>query len=136
MKRIWVAAGLLVGLMVSPVLGQGAIVRGGGGQVIETYTAYLGHADHFNSRGTRLTQPWQIIRQDRANYHRFGRGDPGDDWDSFFGNANNRERMESMLANGWISQQAAWDVVNREVWIRVELIGNGNRATAVRVEVQ
>ncbi len=30
--------------------------------LLETYVAKLSATDHFNSRGVRLTQPWQVIR--------------------------------------------------------------------------
>ena len=35
-------------------------------QLLESYTALLSWNDHYNSNGQRLTEPWQIIRQDRA----------------------------------------------------------------------
>lgn len=137
MKRLLVAAGLLAFSVVSPALAQSSITGGGSGfAIIETYYAFLSADDHYNSKGVRLTAPWQIIRQDRANYHRFGVRDNGDEWDSFFGSATNRARMESMLQNGWISQSASRAIVNGEVWIRVDLLGKGSRATAVQVEVQ
>lgn len=117
-----------------PALTQSAIV--GGTSVIGVYQAFLGTGDHYNSSGQRLTQPWQIIRQDRANYHRFGRGDKGDDWDSFFDSASNRARMESMLRKGHISPAAARAIVDRNVWITVEILGYGNKGTAIRVTVQ
>ena len=44
--------------------------------LVESYVAFLSEADHFNSNGQRLTSAAAIIRQDRANFHRFGRG-PG-----------------------------------------------------------
>ena len=51
----------------------------------ESYLARLGPADHFNSSGERLTSAAAIIRQDRANYHQFGKRDEEDDGDDFFG---------------------------------------------------
>ena len=99
------------------------------GRFLESYTAFLGPNDHFNSRGTRLTQPWQIIRQDRANVHRFGRGDQGDEWDSYFGSANNRARMERMILNGYIEPNAAWRIVNQNVWVHVEIYENAVNVT-------
>ena len=60
-------------------------LRGQAQQLLESYTAFISTNDLYNSNGQRLRQPWQIIRQDRANYHRFGTGDPQDQWDSFFG---------------------------------------------------
>ncbi|MEP0232943.1 hypothetical protein [Roseibium sp.] len=90
-------------------------------QLLEAYSAFLGSADHFNSKGVRLTQPWQIIRQDRANFHKFGLGDPGDDGDRYFASAENRGRMEQMILNGTIERSAASRIVNSNVWITVEI---------------
>jgi hypothetical protein len=42
-------------------------------QIIESYVARLSEADHFNSAGQAA-----IIRQDRANFHRFGIKNPED----------------------------------------------------------
>ena len=103
--------------------------------VIESYTAFLSWNDHYNSNGQRLTEPWQIIRQDRANYHRYGEADPGDQWDSFFSSFTNRARAEQMLAAGSISPAARNAIVNGEVMIRVEILGHGNTGTAIRVDV-
>jgi len=118
--------------------GGGGTAGGGstmGGQLLESYTAFLGWGDHYNSNGQRLTEPWQIIRQDRANYHRYGTGDPQDQWDSFFGDFNNRARAEEMLRNGYISPQARSAIVNGPVMIRVEIWGQGNTGTSIRVDV-
>jgi hypothetical protein len=53
-------------------------------QPVDSYVAFLSEADHFNSSGERLRTAAAIIRQDRANFHRFGRRDQGDESDSFF----------------------------------------------------
>jgi hypothetical protein len=108
---------------------------GGGQQLLESYTAFLSWNDHQNSNGQRLTEPWQIIRQDRANFHRYGTGDPQDGWDSYFGDFNNRAAMEQMLLNGYISPQARSAIVNSQVMIRVELWGQGGRVSSIRVDV-
>lgn len=101
------------------------------GALLESYTAFLGPSDHFNSRGARLTEPWQIIRQDRANFHRFGIRDQGDEGDTFFASAGNRARMERMIMNGRIEPSAAMRIINGNVWIRVDIYEN-----AVNVSVQ
>ncbi len=73
----------------------------------------------------RLTQPWQIIRQDRANIHRYGRADPQDGWDSFFASQANREIAEHMLARARMNPSAAAAIVNGEVLVSVEVWGYG-----------
>lgn len=98
-------------------------------QLLETYQAFLGPSDHFNSSGARLTQPWQIIRQDRANFHKFGVRDPGDEYDSFFALEANRSLMEQMILNGSIQRSAANRIVNGNVFIRVEIYPNSVNVT-------
>ncbi len=131
MKRL--AVGLLMTICAMPVSAQSAIVSGMGETLLETYTAYIGPDDLYNSNGQRLKQPWQIIRQDRANYHRYGLRDRGDEGDSFFDSADNRAVMEQMLKNGQISNAAAREIVGGDVLIQVDIYGRGNRGTSVYV---
>jgi len=88
---------------------------------LETYYAKLSRWDHFNSSGTRLTTAAQIIRQDRANYHKFGRRDPGDTGDTFFKNAGNRARLEALIAAGESDRATIDRIVNGQPNIRVDI---------------
>ena len=90
-------------------------------QPIESYVAYLSERDHFNSRGKRLTSAAAIIRQDRANLHRFNRGDAADEWDSFFGSKANRARLERLINNGTSSRSAIRRIVNGTPTVRVDI---------------
>ena len=101
--------------------------------LLEQYVAYIGPDDLYNSQGERLTQPWQIVRQDRANYHRFDIQDDLDEGDTFFADAENRAIMENMLRNGSISRAAARDVVAGGALILVEIYGHGNVGHAVQI---
>ena len=85
------------------------------------YTARLGPADHFNSSGERLRTVAAILRQDRANFHRFGRADDEDETDDFFDDANNRAAFERMIARGRISRAAANAIINREPLVHVDV---------------
>ncbi len=98
-------------------------------QVLESYTAFLGPNDLYNSRGARLYEPWQIIRQDRANYHRFKKRDNGDQGDSFFASAGNRALMEQMIRSGHIGANAKTRIVNGNVWITVDVYQNSVNVT-------
>ena len=89
--------------------------------LVESYIAFLSEADHFNSNGQRLTSAAAIIRQDRANFHRFGRGDPGDEGDRFFASIDNRAAMERMLERGRATPGAISTIVNRTPRIRVDI---------------
>jgi hypothetical protein len=104
-------------------------------QVVESYVAYIGREDLFNSQGVRLTEPWQILRQDRANYHRFGIAQRGDQWDSFFAGTENRAIMERMVMNGYIDPVAARNIVNGGATILVEIFGRGSRGDYVNITV-
>ena len=101
--------------------------------LLESYVAFLSANDHYNSRGTRLTASWQIIRQDRANYHRFGERDAQDEWDSFFASMENRAAAERMLRDGFIDPATENYIVNNEALVLVEIFGYGSTGTYIRV---
>lgn len=89
--------------------------------LIESYSARLSSADHFNSNGERLGSPAAIIRQDRANYHKFGIRDPEDEGDGYFSSASNRALMERLLERGQTSGSARRSIVNGTPLIRIDV---------------
>ncbi|MFZ4534474.1 MAG: hypothetical protein ACOYOJ_22035 [Alsobacter sp.] len=91
-------------------------------ELIESYQAVLGERDHFNSNGQRLTTAAAIIRQDRANFHRFGIADAGDESDRFFASADNRAALERMLERGSADRRAVTRIVNGTVLVRVDVL--------------
>ena len=101
--------------------------------LLESYVAELGPDDHYNSRGKRLSQAWQVLRQDRANYHRFGIRDRLDEGDSFFASKQNRAIAERMLRRGRIDRGLARRIVNRNIVVIVEIWGRGTTGTSLRV---
>jgi hypothetical protein len=103
--------------------------------LIASYMTYIGHEDLYNSNGQRLSEYWQIIRQDRANYHRFGIRHRGDDWDPFFADANNRAVLEQLVRASNPDPSTQRFIVRGNVPVFVEIYGNANRITAVRVQV-
>ena len=114
MRTGFFAAAFAVGLAVS-----GGIAKAD--ELIESYGAYIGQDDLYNSSNERLTQPWQVIRQDRANVHRFGVRQPGDDVDGFFASARNRDLAERMIRNGRVEGSAARKLLNGDVRVYVEI---------------
>jgi hypothetical protein len=88
---------------------------------LEVYRARLSARDHFNSQGVRLTSPAAIIRQDRANFHRYGLRDPEDGNDSFFAVASNRDALERFLERGTMSPAARNAIINGTPVIFVEV---------------
>jgi hypothetical protein len=103
-------------------------------QPVESYVAFLSEADHFNSSGERLRTAAGIIRQDRANFHRFGRRDQADENDSFFSDAANREALEQMLEHGHASPGVISRIVNGTALIRVDIF-RSNSGPFIRVTV-
>ncbi|MFC3072950.1 hypothetical protein [Shinella pollutisoli] len=114
MRRGILAAALAAGLGLA-----GGAARAD--DLIETYNAYIGQDDLYNSGNQRLREPWQVIRQDRANVHRFGIRQPGDDVDGFFGSARNRELAERMIRRGRIERSAARRLLQGDVRVYVEI---------------
>ena len=90
-------------------------------ELIGSYNAFLSSADHFNSSGERLTTAAAIIRQDRANFHKFGIRDDRDENDSYFANVNNRAVLEQMLNDGNSDPGVLARVVNSNVAIHVDI---------------
>lgn len=112
-----------------------APMAAGAQSLIASYAAFIGEDDLFNSSGTRLGEFWQILRQDRANYHRFGLRQRGDNGDPFFADANNRATLEQLLRNSDTHPSTRRLIVSGNVPVYVEIFGYGNRMTAVRVQV-
>ncbi len=104
--------------------------------LIGSYRAWIGNADLYASDGVRLTRPWQILRQDRANVHRFGIVDPGDQNDAFFASANARAIMERMVMNGSIDPSAARRIAAGGIMVTVSIYGRGSRGDYVDVIVE
>lgn len=129
MKKLFLALGLSLSAIlasVTPAVSQ---------QLIGSYVAFIGTDDLYNSKGARLSQPWQVLRQDRANYHRFGIAQPGDEWDPFFGSIENRAAMEQMIMNGRIGKRARRLLLKGGATVFVEIYGRGNRGTYINVTV-
>lgn len=117
-----------LGLLSAPACAQAD-------ELIGAYVAYIGKPDLTNSKGARLREPWQILRQDRANYHRFGISQPGDEWDPFFGLIDNRAAMEQMVMRGSIDPRAARNIVDGGATVFVRIYGRGSLGTSVKVTV-
>jgi YARHG domain-containing protein len=94
-------------------------------QLIESYQAVLSERDHFNSNGQRLTSAAAIIRQDRANFHRFGFRDAADEDDKFFADEGNRAALERLLEHGRADPGVISRIVNDTPFVRVE-VWHGN----------
>lgn len=92
-------------------------------QLMGSYNAFIGQQDLYNSKGVRLSSPAQILRQDRANYHRFGISQYGDQWDPYFGDINNRARLEQLVNGGYLPPHVANAIMRGNLHIIVNVYG-------------
>jgi len=121
----WAAGRYLVPVYASmPVRPNCRRSRGGG--IREVYYARLGYQDHYNSHGVRLHSVAAILRQDRANYHKFYWRDPDDTGDTFFRSKYNRSIFERIIANSYIPPNIRNAILYGEPYIRVTIY-NDNR---------
>lgn len=97
-----------------------------------SYTTFIGGQDLYNSNGQRLTEAWQVLRQDRANYHRFNRRDPGDAGDGWFADGNARAALEQALMRGGIDPASRSLILQGNCWVQVDLWGWGNQIQQAR----
>ncbi len=83
------------------------------------YGAEIGPQDHLNSKGQSLGRLREVLRQDRANYHLFGKRDRRDQADGFFQKAERRglfdraqirvdPRLERDILNGKVTVITVW----------------------------
>lgn len=55
------------------------------------YSAKITNKDRYNSSGKRLSTVRAILRQDRANVHKYAKADSGDHSEIFFKSSGNRK---------------------------------------------
>lgn len=104
--------------------------------VVGGYGAFIGPEDLTNSRGVRLTNAAAILRQDRANVHRYGIRHQGDEVDLWFGQQAARSAMDVMFRKGGgIHPDYQRFIVNGGVWIYVTIYAIDGNFTSLRVEV-
>lgn len=101
--------------------------------IVASYKAHLSAHDHFSSTGSRLSNAAAIIRQDRANFHKFGLRDTQDESDDFFSNATNREAMEQMLSKKNINNSLAKEIINGNPLILVQVIRSSAGSYYIKV---
>lgn len=102
----------------------------------ESYVTRLSTRDHFNSSGERLDSAAAIIRQDRANFHKFGKRDGEDEADSFFSSARNRELLEKLLERGSADKGAIRSIMTGTPLVRVQVFTNTRTGNSyIRVSV-
>lgn len=100
-------------------------------QFLGSYQARISEKDHYASDGYPLDTAAQMVRQDRANWHRFGEGDPEDQDDPWFGSQGARANLERMLGKGGAMSGATRQAIaNGEPVVQVDVYRN-----SVHVEI-
>jgi hypothetical protein len=85
---------------------------------IDHYYAVLSDADHRNSSGKALKSAASILRQDRANVHRFDKRDKRDKTDELYGDSKRRVLLEKAVRE-CLSKDVGQAILKRkaEVWV-------------------
>lgn len=97
-------------------------------QDIVLYRAYIGAKDLVNSDGKKLTEAWQVLRQDRANYHRFAVRQPGDEADPLFADADQRAALEALVKASGLDKATRAAILKGNVLVEVRIYGKPARA--------
>lgn len=113
---------VLAVLMPAIVLAQG--------RVLTEYTTRISAQDKVNSVGDRLETAAAILRQDRANYHRFDQPDAEDEGDDVFDDRHERGRFERLMSRGVVRPDTARAIINGTPLVRVTVY-----ATRMDVEI-
>lgn len=91
---------------------------------IDSYVARLSEADHTNSDGQRLKSAGDVLRQDRANVHKFNVMDSEDQVDNTFADLKSRERIPMMLQRGKIDKATKVAILNGTPVVLVNIYKN------------
>ena len=101
-------------------------------QPLGSYVARISPQDHHASDGYALDTAPQMVRQDRANWHKFGSGDPQDQDDPWFTSTSARARLERMAgAPGAMNGATRNAIANGTPVIQVDVYRNSVRITIV-----
>ncbi|SPF77042.1 hypothetical protein ALP8811_02063 [Aliiroseovarius pelagivivens] len=101
---------------------------------VGSFTVFVGKSDLTNANGKALVEPWKVLSRDRANYHRFGVSQPGDEWDPFFGTNKSRKGIQALVARGNVGPKAAKRLRNGGT-ILIRVFGQGGKPTAIKISV-
>lgn len=92
-----------------------------------SYTARISPSDKVNSKGISIAQNYSnatvagILRQDRANFYEFNKGDFEDSGDCLFSSKAARANMQKSLTAGKIPQYAKKIIVDGNPLINVDV---------------
>ncbi|QDZ03056.1 hypothetical protein FQ775_23305 [Nitratireductor mangrovi] len=119
-------------LVTAAVLASGALPAGAD-EYFGSYVARLSPDDHRASDNYPLDNAAQVVRQDRANYHKFGVVDSEDDDDPWFGTAEARAQMQRMLERpGAIDGPTRQAIMNGTPLVEVQVYSRSLRVLLLR----
>ncbi len=98
-----------------------------------SYVARLSERDHSASDGFRLKDAASIIRQDRANFHKFNRPDEEDESDNFFSSVRNREDLENLVKRRQLPAAVSAAIVRGTPLVQIEVIQSDAGYRYIRV---
>ena len=88
---------------------------------MDEYCTRISENDKFASDGYQLSDAASILRQDRANFHKFAMADDEDQGDNSFASTQARARIPALLDNGDSDQGILNSIVNRTPFVCVEI---------------
>ena len=99
----------IVVIVLAPLIGTAGPASAQ--QAVDSYCTSITENDKVASDGYELSDAGSILRQDRANFHKFGYRDRGDQSDRTFQSAKARARIPAMLAAGDTDRGTLRDIV-------------------------
>ncbi|MCQ8871327.1 MULTISPECIES: hypothetical protein [unclassified Mesorhizobium] len=125
MRKSGIVAG--AGLLLASLLG---VVAAHADDMLGSYVARISDRDHQASDGYALDNAAQMVRQDRANWHKFHRRDSDDEADGWFRTNGQRADLQRMLERGGaMSSSTKRAIVNGEPLIQVDVYENSVRVS-------
>ena len=119
----------VAGLMAATALGAGTARAD---DKLGSYVARISDRDHRASDGYPLSSAAQMVRQDRANWHKFHRRDSDDQGDPWFRSDGSRADLQRMLERGGaMSSSTRRAIINGEPLIEVDVYPDSVRVSIV-----
>ena len=101
-------------------------------EFLGSYVARISQHDKQASDGYPLDTAAQMVRQDRANFHKFHDTDPDDENDVWFRTNGQRARLERMLGQGGaMGASTRRAISNGEPLIQVDVYRNHVEVTII-----
>lgn len=99
----------------------------------DSYCTRISNHDKVASDGTKLRDAASILRQDRANFHRFGKADSDDQGDATFATTEARARMPDLYAKGSTDPKVGKEIVSGNPIVCVDIM---TRSMAVGISTE